>query len=812
MGGRPSEEDIRKLPVEKAIQELGAHPDTGLAPDEVKKRLTEYGYNEVPEKKKSPLMSFLKRFWGLTAWMLELTILISYVLGRLLDLAVIAALLLINAILGFFQEQQAERAVEALKKKLSVKARVLRGGAWSVLPARELVPGDIVRARSGDFVPADVKIIDGDMEVDQSALTGESLPVEKKSGDLLYSGSLVRKGEATGLIVSTGTRTYFGRTAQLVQAARPKLYVEEVITNLLKWLLAMVIALLALAFIVSYFRGVSLLGLLPLALVLLVSSIPVALPAMFTVTMALGSLELAKRGVLVTRLSASQDAAMMDILCADKTGTITMNKLSVAEMEGVGGYSADDVAFYGTLASQEANQDPIDLAFISEARRKGLNFNGYVQKKFTPFDPSTRRTEAVIEKDGKEFTVIKGAVLTIAALCGVDPGEMAGLEKKIGSLAKKGYRAIVVAKGGEKQCFELIGMAALYDPPRPDSAKLIEELRGLSISTKMLTGDALPIAREIANEVKLGGKVTGMEDLKKMESIDPDKAEEIIEGSDGFAGVYPEDKYLIVKALQSKKHVVGMTGDGVNDAPALKQAEVGIAVSSATDVAKGAASVVLTKEGLPEIVSLVRTGRSIHQRIVTWILNKIVKTFEIVLFVVLAYLVTGVYVVGAFEIVLLLFLIDFVTISIATDNARPSLKPETWDMRALVKVAILLGVFMVMESFGMLYIAMNYFRLTDATGLRTLTFCMLIFGGMFTIFVVRERSYFWRSMPSKTLLLAIGGNMLVTSAIAIAGIPGLIPIPAAYVLIAWAWYFIFALLVNDFVKVRILPYLEALKI
>jgi len=430
---------------------------------------------------------------------------------------------------------------------------VLRGSAWSMLPARELVPGDIVRTRSGDFVPADIRIIDGDMEVDQSALTGESLPVDKKAGDLLYSGSLIRKGEATGLVVSTGTRTYFGKTTQLVQTAMPKLYVEEVITNLLKWLLAMVIALLALAFIVSYFRGVNLFGLLPLALVLLVSSIPVALPAMFTVTMALGSLDLAKRGVLVTRLSASQDAAMMDILCADKTGTITMNRLSVAEMEGVGGYSADDVAFYGTLASQEANQDPIDLAFISEARRKGLNFNGYVQKKFMPFDPSTRRTEAVIVKDGDEFTVIKGAALTIAALCGVDPGEMASLEKKIGLLAKKGYRAIVVAKGGERQCFQLIGMAALYDPPRPDSAKLIEELRGLSISTKMLTGDALPIAREIANEVKLGGKVTGMEDLKKWKSIDPDKAEEIIEGSDGFAGVYPEDKYLIVKALQSKK-------------------------------------------------------------------------------------------------------------------------------------------------------------------------------------------------------------------------------------------------------------------
>jgi len=805
---RPTAEDFKSLSVDGTIKKLGAHPDTGLTSDEVNKKIAEFGYNEVPEKKKSALVSFLKRFWGLTAWMLELTIVISYVLGRFLDLAVIAALLFINAILGFVQEQQAERAVEALKKKLSVNARVLRDGTWSVLPARDLVPGDTVRARSGDFVPADLKVIEGDTEVDQSALTGESLPVEKKAGDILYSGSLVRKGEATGIIILTGTRTYFGRTAELVQVARPKLYVEVVIASLLKWLLSLVIILLSLAFLVSYLRGVSLLGILPLALVLLVSSIPVALPAMFTVTMALGSLELAKRGVLVTRLSASQDAAMMDILCADKTGTITMNKLSIADVIGAGGYSADDVAFYGALASQEANQDPIDLAFIAEARKRGLDFNEYIQKKFTPFDPSTRRTEAVIEKDGKEFTVIKGAALTIAALCGIDP---AGLEKKTGSFAKKGYRAIVVAKGGEKQCFELVGMAALYDPPRPDSAKLIEELRGLSISTKMLTGDALPIARQIANEVNLGDNIAGMGELKKMESLDPEKAEKIIEDSDGFAGVYPEDKYLIVKGLQAEKHVVGMTGDGVNDAPALKQAEVGIAVSSATDAAKGAASVVLTREGLSEIVSLVDTGRRIHQRIVTWILNKIIKTFEIVLFVVVAYLVTGVYVVGAFEIVLLLFLIDFVTISIATDNARPSPKPETWNVGALARVAVSLGIFMVMESFGMLYIAMNYLGLTDATGLRTFTFCMLIFGGMFTIFVVRERSYFWKSMPSKTLLATIGGDMLVTSAISVIGIPGLIPIPAVYVLIAWAWYFVFALLVNDFIKVRLLPHLEAPK-
>ncbi len=792
--------DFSAVPVEEALRKLDTSLETGLTSDEAKKRLAEVGHNEVPEKKKNAALSFLKRFWGLTAWTLELTILISYVLGRSLDLIVIAALLIVNAVLGFAQEWQAERAVEALKQKLSIRARVLRDGAWSIVPARELVPGDVVRVRAGDFVPADVKVIEGEVEVDQSALTGESLPVGKKAGDMLYSGSLARKGETTGVTILTGTRTYFGRAAQLVQVARPKLYVETVITGLLEWLLALVIILLSLAFVASYLRGISLLGLLPLALVLLVSSIPVALPAMFTVTMALGSLELAKKGVLVTRLSASQDAAMMDILCADKTGTITMNRLSVACMVEMGGYSVDDVALYGALASQEANQDPIDLAFIAEARRRGLSLDGYAQKKFTPFDPSTRRTEAVIEKDGEEFTAVKGAALTIAGLCNIGGAEIADIEARVDSFAKKGYRVVAVAKGGMRG-FELVGMTALHDPPRPDSAKLIDDLRGMGISTKMLTGDSLPIAREVAKEVGIGENISGMESLKGMGI---NRARDAIEKSDGFAGVYPEDKYLIVKALQAKKHVVGMTGDGVNDAPALKQAEVGIAVSSATDATKGAASVVLTEEGLHAIVSLVRVGRMIHQRIVTWILNKIIKTFEIVVFVVAAYLITGVYVVGAFEIVLLLFLIDFVTISIATDNARPSLRPETWDLGPLVKASVLLGILMVSESLALLYIAMSFLHLTDATGLRTFAFCMLIFGGMFTIFVVRERDYFWMSRPSNILLAAIGGDMLVTTIVSVFGIPGLMPIPLAYVLIAWAWYLLFALLINDAIKVRVL--------
>jgi len=804
VGQRSPTVEYTAISVEEAVKRLSTDTNTGLSTESVKGRIHKTGYNEVPEKKQSILLNFLKRFWGLTPWMLEITIILSYVLGRYIDLVVIAFLLFMNAVLGFFQEQQSFRVVESLKLKLNVEAKVLRDGNWSTLPARELVPGDIARVRAGDFVPADIKIIDGNAEVDQSAITGESFALGKKKGDIIYSGSIVRKGEATGAVVSTGVQTYFGRTAQLVHIARPKMYVEEVITNLLKWLLSLVVALLAIAFTFSYLRGINLVEILPLALILLVSSVPVALPTMFTVTMALGSQELAKKGVLVTRLDASQDASMMDILCADKTGTITSNKLSVAEVTAFDGYTKEDVILFGALASSEANQDPIDIAFLEAARQKGLDKGDFVQVGFTPFDPSSRRTESIVQKNNDRIRVTKGAVKTLAALCGYDAEQISILEKEMEVYAKKGYRTLAVAVDRKGSGIELLGMAALYDAPRSESARLISELKSLGITTKMLTGDSLSIANEVAKDSGIEGRIIRGAELREIESSSTKKAAQVSEQSGVFAEIYPEDKYLIVKNLQEEAHIVGMTGDGINDAPALRQAEVGIAVSNATDIAKGAASVVLTHEGLSEIVELVKTGRQIHQRISTWILNKIIKTFEIVLFVVFAFLITGQYVIGAFEIVLLLFLIDFVTIAIATDNAKPARHPESWNIASLARVAVLLGLLIVTESFGLLYVGMSYLGLTGDTGLHTFVFDMLIFGSMFTILTVREKGYFWESFPSKTLVIAICGDFVMTILISYFGIPGLVPIPAEYILIAIIWYLTFALVVNDIVKVNIL--------
>jgi len=777
----------------------------GLNSWEVQEKQKLYGRNEVAEKQASPIVAFAKKFWGLAAWMLEVAIVLSAVLGKYLDVYIIAALLLVNAVLGFIQEQQATRAVKALKQKLQLQARVLRDGVWQTVNATEIVSGDVVRVRSGDFVPADFKILDSEVTVDQSAITGESLPVEKNAGDVVYSGSLVKKGEVTGVITAIGVQTMYGKTAQLVQFAKPKLHMEGVISNLMKWLLVMVVSLLLVATAVSWARGLNLLDLLSLALVLLVAAIPVALPTMFTITMALGSYELAGKGVLVTRLSASEDAALMDVLCVDKTGTITENKLTIADTAEMGNYSKEDTLIFGQLASQMANQDPIDLAFFAAVDDKKIRFDEFKQTKFTPFDPSTRRTEAIVEKRGQTLRVAKGAVLSIIEVCQPTEDELAEIKNKTDAFAEKGYRVIAVAAGKESGKMDVVGLVALYDKPRPESAKLIAKLRSLGIAVKMLTGDSQPIATQIAKEVGLGEKITRMADVEK-NAGNAVVAAEIVDEMDGFAEIYPEGKYRIVKGLQVENHVVGMTGDGINDAAALKQAEVGIAVSNATDVAKGSASVVLTEEGLSNVVDLVVTGRMIYQRILTWIFNKIVKTFQVILFVIVAFLLTGLFVVGAFQVVLLLFLVDFVTISLSTDNVTPSEKPESWNITPLVKGATLLGVATVIESLGLLYLGLNYLGLSNTAMLNTFSFDMLLFGGLFTIFVVRERSNFWKSKPSRPLLTAITADIIISSLISIIGIPGLTPIPPLYVAIALGWFFVFALLLNDQLKTHLLPH------
>jgi len=799
------------LPVADLLAVLRVDPETGLARADVDSRREQHGYNEVLERQEHPLLGFLKKFWGLSAWMLEAIIILSAFLGKYPDLAVVSVLLVVNAVLGFMQERRAAGVIAALRRRLPVTARVRRDTEWGVIPARELVPGDIVRVRLGDIVPADVRLLSGALSADQSALTGESGEIDKAPGDVLPSGSVIRRGEGNGVVMLTGTQTYFGRTTELVQQARPKLHIEAVVAKVVRWLFVIVGALLGVVIVLSLLRREPLLEMASLLLVLLMSAVPVALPVMFTVTMALGARELAKGGVLVTRLSAVEDAATMDVLCVDKTGTITMNHLAVSGVIPRAPATAADVLLAGALASEEANQDPIDLAFLAAARERHL-FDGAAAVKpvsFTPFDAMTRRTAAVIEQDGRRLQVMKGAVRTVAAACGLPALDVEALAASAGASAKKGYRTLAVAKGPESGPLELVGLVTLYDPPRPDAATLVAELRDLGISVKMLSGDALAIAGEIARGIGLSN-IRRMADLKAASHDSGAAAADLLAGVDGFAGVYPEDKYLVVRQLQAAGHVTGMTGDGVNDAPALRQAEVGIAVSSATDVAKSAASVVLTEPGLTDILTLVEQGRTIYQRLLTWIVNKISRTILKAGFVAVAFVLTGRFVVSAFAMLLLVMMTDMAKISLASDAVRPSRKPETWNIGGFIAVAVMLGAAMVLEALLLLAVGWSRFGLaTSDRALHTFSFLVLLYFAAFSIISARERRRFWKTRPGKTLLAALAAEVLVGTALTRVGLSGLAPLPWWQMLAIFAYALFSCLVVNDALKAamirRIIP-------
>jgi len=777
--------------------------EAGLSLVEIENKRKKFGFNEVPDKKINPWRQFAKKFWGLTAWLLEIIIVISIFLQHYTDVYIILGLLILNAVIGFEEEIRASKAVDALKKRLCVNARVLREGVWKVLPAREIVPDDVVRIRTGDFVPADVMVAEGYLEVDQSTLTGESFGVEKNSGDLLYSGSVVKRGEAKGIVMAIGSNTYFGRTAQLVQLAKPKLHIEKVISSVVRWLLVIVSVLAIVVLVCSMFRGFGIIDTLPMLLVILLSAIPVALPAMFTVSMALGAMDLSKKGVLVTRLSAVEDAATMDVLCVDKTGTITMNQLSIVKTLAYNGFSEVEVVFYGALASQEANQDPIDLAFIERAKQEGLEIDSFRQMSFVPFDSKTRCTEAVIQKDGETFRVMKGAVKVIVEICGLTDVEEKQLEEGIHEYALKGYRTLAVAIDREEKV-KFVGLAILYDKPRPDSKQLIQELDELGIAVKMLTGDALPIAKETAKNVGLGEHITLVSSLRADFKKDATLVGEEAQKNDVFAEVYPEDKYSIIKSLQDNNHIVGMTGDGVNDAPALRQAEVGIAVNNATDVAKSAASVVLVHDGLTSIVDLVKNGRIIYERITAWILSKIIRTLQVSVFIVLTFLLTGNYAISAFGVILYFFLTDPVKIALSTDKLQGSDKPATWKINGAVKAASILGTVIIAESIGLLYLTLNVFNVAVSNpAIYTYTFEILFYSALFLNFNVRERRPFYKSMPSKILLLTIIASLIAGTILATVGIPNLIAIPLTETLVILGLSAFFAFIINDLVKVFI---------
>jgi plasma-membrane proton-efflux P-type ATPase len=782
----------------EALKTLASNRDTGLAKTDADARLAKQGPNEVPEKRSHPILRFAKKFWGLSAWMIELIAVLSFFLHKHADLWVAVSLLVANATLGFFQEQRASAAVKALRSKLQVSARVLRDRSWQAVPARQLVTGDVVRVRTGDFVPADVQLFDGTLRIDQSALTGESKEVDKKTDEEVYAGSTVRNGEATGVVVATGARTYFGRTTELVEGAHPKLHVEEVTSRIVKWLLMIVGSLSAVTFVTALAEGMRIVEVLPIALVLLMSAVPVALPVMFTVSMAVGSMQLGRRGVLITHLSAIEDAANMDVLCADKTGTLTMNQLSLTSAVPEAGVEESDVLRAGALASNAANADPIDVAFLQAAKDRELEDASAKTISFEPFSAKTRHTEAVVEVGGKKSRVVKGALRTVAEAAGLNAAAVATLEQRANEEAKKGVRALAVARADGDGPLRFLGLALLYDPPRPESRKLIDELRSLGVKVLMLTGDALPVAREIARVLGLGDIALAPKPVDAQKDAPP-AAPDLASG--GLAEVFPEDKFLVVKSLQAAGHVVGMTGDGVNDAPALKQAEVGIAVSGATDVAKGAASAVLTTGGLVNIVDLVKSGRATYQRVLTWIVNKISRSILKAGFVVIAFLVTGKFVISALVMLLLVCLTDVTHIALATDRVEPSQKPETWNIGPLVRVAVVVGVMTLIEALGLLAFGWQRFGLSTHGGLlQTFTFQTFLFFALTSLVSMRERRAFWRSRPSATLAASLVAAAVVGTVIGISGVAELSPLPFAESALIFGYAAICSLGPNDVVK------------
>ncbi len=800
--------EIKKLSVDDLFKKLSSNKN-GLSGSSANDRITEYGFNEISEKKVNPIIKFLSYFWGPIPWMIEIAAILSAIINHWEDFWVIFALLLLNATVGFWQEFKADDAINLLKKKLALTARVLRDGKWSEIPARELVPGDVVRVRLGDIVPADIKLFDGEyLNIDESSLTGESLPVEKQAEDVAFSGSVIRQGEMNGLVVATGMNTFFGKTAKLVEEAKTISHFQKAVIKIGNYLIVLAAFMIAIIFLASMFRHESFLDTLQFALVLTIAAIPVALPAVLSVTMAVGASVLAKKKAIVSKLVAIEEMAGMDILCSDKTGTITKNELTLAEVKPAEGFTGDDVLLFAALASREEDQDPIDSAIIGKAKSvKSISekLGSYKIKEFKPFDPVIKRTEATIEdREGKTFKISKGAPQVLLSLIeGEDKEKISELiNKEIDDYAKKGFRTLGVCKTDTKGKWQYAGLIPLFDPPREDSAETIKTAQEMGVDVKMVTGDHTAIGKQIAEKVHLKTNI-----LEVSAFLDKPEREamEIVEKADGFAQVFPEHKYRIVELLQQKNHIVGMTGDGVNDSPALKKADVGIAVAGATDAAKSAADIVLTSPGLSVIIDAIKESRHIFQRMNSYAIYRIAETIRVLFFITLAILVFDFYPVTAIMIVLLALFNDAPIMAIAYDNVKYSKNPEKWDMRVVLSMATFLGMIGLISSFGIFYIGQEVLHLTREV-LQTFIFLKLAIAGHLTIFLTRTRGPFWSIKPSGIMFWSAVLTKLLATFVAVYGW-FITPISWELALMVWG-YALIAFLITDFLKVRIYKLLD----
>ncbi|MFA6875462.1 MAG: plasma-membrane proton-efflux P-type ATPase [Parabacteroides sp.] len=796
-----SKEELKTLPIPELMNKLDSSAD-GLTQAEAKKRLDQYGPNEIEEKKTNMFLKFLTYFWGPIPWMIEAAVILSAIARHWPDFFIILVLLLANAVVGFWEEREAGNAIAALKAKLAVKARVLRDGKWITPASRELVPGDVIRLRLGDIVPADARLLDGDpVEVDQSALTGESLPATCKSGEAIFSGSIIRRGEISAIVYGTGANTYFGKTAQLVQEAHTVSHFQKAVLKIGNYLIILAVALVAVIITVAIFRGDKILTTLQFALVLTVAAIPVVMPTVLSVTMAVGARLLAKKKAIVSKLVAIEELAGVDVLCADKTGTLTQNKLTLGDPFSVNDIPADQVILNGALASRAENNDTIDLAVLGGLKSND-SLKEYKVVHFQPFDPVHKRTEATVKgKDGKEFKVSKGAPQVILELAANAGQVKIAVDKAVNDFAARGFRSLGVARAEGDGKWQFVGVLPLFDPPREDAKATIATALAMGVKIKMVTGDALAIAKETAQKLDMGTNILDAVSLGDSKKKETKAVAESIENADGFAQVFPEHKFHIVDVLQKRGHIVGMTGDGVNDAPALKKADCGIAVSDATDAARAAAAIVLMTPGLSVIIDAIKESRCIFQRMNSYAIYRIAETLRVLLFMTVSILVFNFYPVTAVMIVMLALLNDGAILSIAYDNVKFKNQPEAWNMRMVLGISTVLGVIGVVSAFGLFYLGERVFHL-DRDHIQTLMYLKLSVAGHLTIFLTRTRGPFWSIRPAKILWIAVLGTQIIATFIAVYGL-FMTPLGWGWAMFVWgyalAWF-----LLND--RVKLLAY------
>ncbi|NHI90982.1 MAG: plasma-membrane proton-efflux P-type ATPase [Candidatus Lokiarchaeota archaeon] len=799
-----SKNKFEEFSIEETMKKFKTTED-GLTNEEVENRRDEWGYNSIEEHHVNPVLKFFSYFWGPIPWMIEIAATLSAITFDWADFIIVVILLFFNAIIGFWQEYKADSAIEMLKEKLEIKAHVLRNKNWISIPSRDLVPGDIVNIKLGEIIPADLKIISGkNIELDQSALTGESLPVHKEINDLALMSSIIRRGYAKAVVVGTGMGTYFGETAKLIQKAKPQSHYQKSIMKIGRFLIILSLSLVALIMITALFRRTSFIDTLQFCLILTVAAIPVALPAVLSVTMAVGAIQLAKRQAIVSRLASIEEMASMNILCSDKTGTLTKNKMKLGDSKLIADIKEKDLILYAALCSKIEDEDPIELAIFEGLNGNKSNLSKWIMRDFLPFDPIIKRTEATVSKENIEFKVSKGAPQAIIQLCNTEEAIKEKIYEFVDSVGKRGYRTIGVAKTDNDKNWKFQGILSLYDPPRDDSAKTIKAAKKMGVQIKMITGDHKAIAREIGAQLNIGSRIYSADEIfaegKEKPLIN-------LENVDGFAQVYPEHKYRIVETYQKEGNYVGMTGDGVNDAPALKRADVGIAVSGATDAARSAADLVLTSEGLSVIVDGIKESRRIFRRMTSYAVYRIAETIRILLFMTFSILIFDFYPVTTVMIIILALLNDGPIMMIAYDNTILPEEPVRWNMYKVLIISSILGIMGLIASFTLFWIGEVLLSL-NRTIIQTLIFLKLTVAGHMTIYLTRsDEHHFWkRPLPASRLFITSEATQVVATLFAVYGIA---MAPIGWLLAGLVWgYALIWFLINNLVKVYLYRYID----